>query len=104
MTAKQNFGEQTVPPALAFNGDEPIAGQKFLSIYRQQRLEQEETAPWTYDNIKETKEEELLEELNRSFRRDIVSKMVALDYRKLNDAGLILSKMCKDLSLHASLR
>jgi len=30
--------------------------------------------------------------------------MVALDYRKLAEAGLIISKMCKDLSLHTSLR
>jgi hypothetical protein len=46
----------------------------------------------------------LIEEIGRSFRRDIASRMVALDYRKVNEAGLIISKMCKDLSLHNSLR
>lgn len=30
--------------------------------------------------------------------------MVALDYRKVVEAGMMISKMCKDLSLHNSLR
>jgi hypothetical protein len=46
----------------------------------------------------------LIEEIGRSFRRDIASKMISLDYRKVNEAGLIISKLCKDLSLHNSLR
>ena len=104
MTQKQLGESNIVPTANAFTGDEPLAGTKFLAIYRQQRLDQEETVPWTYDSIKETKEEELVEEINRSFRRDIASKMVALDYRKLAEAGVMISKMCKDLSLHGSLR
>jgi len=105
-TQKQ-LGESNInltPNSNAFSGDEPLAGTKFLTLYRQQRVDLEETVPWTYDSIKETKEEELVEEINRSFRRDIASKMVALDYRKLAEAGLMISKMCKDLSLHGSLR
>jgi hypothetical protein len=38
--SQKPLSDSTVTPTIAFSGDEPLAGAKFLAIYRQQRQEQ----------------------------------------------------------------
>jgi hypothetical protein len=39
-TSQKPLSDSSVVPTIAFTGDEPLAGAKFLAIYRQQRQEQ----------------------------------------------------------------